>query len=283
MLSDKQVMTLEEYGLLKGLIDREFGITLKGDKRFTLHTKVSHRLPILGLKSYSDYYDFLTSDSSRNELFVLASHLTNNETYFFREKPQLKAFSEILREIKKDKQRNNQKSLNILSLASSSGEEAYTLNMLIQESGLFIWDWDVRITGIDIDKNAIKKAGEACYGKNSFRANGNMDFINKYFMPDGERYTLKKSLTKNVEFRHGNLLESDSFDGIREIDVIFCRNVFIYMSDTAIDTVIGNLHNCISDDGYLFVGSSESLIQRTALFLPEYVNGIIVYRKNAAN
>ena len=282
-LKDK-FMSDEEFQLLKGLINKEFGIFLKGDKRLTLHTKVSHRLSILGLKSYRDYYDFIISDSSREELFTLASHITNNETYFFREKSQLDAFSELLKEIKKTRMKKKQNILRILSLASSSGEEAYTLNILIQESGLFAWDWDVKITGMDIDKSAIKKAREACYSKNSFRAiNGNAGIIDKYFSFDRDCYTLRNFFTRNVEFRHGNIVDRNSFTDISDMDFIFCRNVLIYMDDNAIERIANNLYNCISDCGYLFIGSSESLIQKTDLFIPEYKNGVIVYRKNVKN
>jgi chemotaxis protein methyltransferase CheR len=153
--------------------------------------------------------------------------------------------------------------------------------MIIQEKGLSVWDWDIPITGIDIDKNALQKAQEACYSRNSFRAlNGNKSMVDKYFIEDGERYRLKRFLTKNVEFRHGNMLDEATFEEFDSVDVIFCRNVFIYMSDDAIERIIKNFHKCISDKGYLFIGSSESLIQKTNLFLPEHNDGSIVYRKN---
>lgn len=273
-------MTEEEFNLLKGLINKEFGISLKGDKRLTLHTKVSHRLGILGLKSYKDYYDFIVSDTSKDELYILASHITNNETYFFREKTQLDVFCELLKDIKKEKQKRSQNKLRVLSLACSSGEEAYSLNILVQESGLFMWDWDVRVIGIDIDKSAIKKAQAACYTKNSLRLNGNSNLVNKYFVSDGNYYNLKKIFIRNVEFKHGNLLDSRTFADINEIDVIFCRNALIYMDDSAINKISRNLFDNISDSGYLFLGAAESLIQKTDLFIPEYKDGIIVYRKN---
>ena len=92
----KDVMSEEEFTLLRDLIHNEFGIWLKGDKRLTLHTKVSHRLSILGLATYRQYYEYLLSDVSKGELYTLASHITNNETYFFREKGQLDMFSELL-------------------------------------------------------------------------------------------------------------------------------------------------------------------------------------------
>ena len=171
--------------------------------------------------------------------------------------------------------------LKLVSLASSSGEEAYTLNILVHESGLFVWDWDVKIIGIDVDRNAIQKAKDACYTNNSFRSmNGNAVYIDKYFSVENGRYVLRPSLTKDVEFRLGNLLDKSTFDSIGPVDVIFCRNVLIYMSDGAIMKLARNFYDTLSDSGYLFIGASESLIQKTDLFLPEYKNGTIVYKKN---
>lgn len=282
ILDKKEVMSEEEFSLLRDLIQKEFGILLKGDKRLTLHTKVSHRLSILGLATYRQYYEYILADSSKEELYTFVSHLTNNETYFFREKDQLDVFSELLVDIKREKQQNKESKLRLVSLASSSGEEAYTLNILVQESGLFIWDWDTKIIGIDVDRNAIQKAKEACYTSNSFRSmNGNAAaYIDKYFANKEGRYVLRKSFAKNVEFKLGNLLDMNTFEDIGPIDVIFCRNVLIYMSDEAILKLAKNFHDVLSDTGYLFIGSSESLIQKTNLFVPEYQKGIIVYRKN---
>jgi chemotaxis protein methyltransferase CheR len=279
--SKNAFMSEEEFNLLSDLVRREFGIMLKGDKRLTLHTRVSHRLSVLGLENYRDYYRYVISDATREELYQLASHITNNETYFFREKAQLDAFSGLLPEIKRERQKSGQNMLRVLSLACSSGEEAYSLNILIQENGLFAWDWDIRITGMDIDRNALQKARTARYTRNSFRQlNGDGRLVDKYFNVEGDSHTLRRSLTRNVEFIHGNILDESSFAGIEEADAVFCRNVLIYMSDDAIEKMVRNFSRVLSDRGYLFIGSAESLIQKTNLFVPEYVGGIIVYRKN---
>src|SRR5574340_65431 len=279
----KNLMSEDEFDLLRDLIHSEFGILLKGDRRLTLHTKISHRLSILGLQTYRQYYDYLMADSTKEELYIFVSHITNNETYFFRESAQLEVFSGLLHDIKREKQLRNDNKLRILSLASSSGEEAYSLNILLQESGLFLWVWETNIIGIDVDRNAIEKAKYACYTSNSFRSiDGTSVYIDKYFNVEKNCYVLRRSFTKNVEFKLGNILDRNTFEGIGPADVIFCRNVLIYMSDEAVVKLAGNLYDCLSDDGYLFIGSSESLIQKTDLFVPEYKKGIIVYRKNVS-
>ncbi|MDH4230775.1 MAG: protein-glutamate O-methyltransferase CheR [Nitrospirota bacterium] len=270
-----------EFQLLRELIKKEFGLQIKGDKRLTLHARLAHRLHILGLTSYADYCNFVRADSSGAELQELASHVTNNETFFFREKAQFDIFSHVLEDIKKEKQKKKRQDLKILSLACSTGEEAYTLNILVQLSGLFLWNWDVRITGIDISRIAVEKAKKAIYSKNSFRGiNGESGQIQKYFTCEGELYRLKQPFAKNVEFRLGNIMCEDAYAGLEGADAVFCRNLFIYMSPDAIGKVLVNCYRSLSDTGYLFVGSSESLINKTDLFIPRLVNGVIVYRKN---
>ncbi len=281
MLHREACMTDEEYDLLKELIHSKFGIELKGDKRLTLHTKLSHRLAILNIPTYKDYYDLLVSDPSREELFNFMSHITNNETYFQREITRITVLAGLLNEVKKDKQKKNENRLTILSAGCSTGEEVYTLNIMLMESGLFAWGWDINLIGVDVSRRALKKAMSAAYTKNSFRPlNGDEDFSLKYFDRKNDLYVLKKPYRTNVEFRHGNILDPESLADIGMVDVIFCRNVLIYMSDDAIRRIVTNFHHHLSDQGYLFIGSSESLLNKTDLFIPEYKEGAVVYRKN---
>jgi chemotaxis protein methyltransferase CheR len=270
----------EEYALFKKLLDREFGIVLRGDRRLTLHAKLSHRLAALGIASYRDYYDVVASGSSREELFHFISHITNNETYFMRETERLTLFTSLLNEVKRNRQKKNQNKVTIFSAGCSTGEEVYTLNIMLMESGLFAWGWDVRIIGVDVNTRALKRARSAAYTKNSFRAlNGNEEFSQKYFDKKDGLYVLKTPYRSHVEFRRGNILDPRSLDGVDDIDILFCRNVFIYMSDDAMRRIAENFYHHIADEGYLFIGSSESLLNKTELFIPEYREGSIIYRK----
>jgi chemotaxis protein methyltransferase CheR len=274
-------MTEEEYALFRRLLDKEFGIVLKGDRRLTLHTKLSHRLAALGIASYRDYYDLLASGPSREELFHFVSHITNNETYFMRETGRIPVFTSLLNEVKRYRQKRDQNKVTILSAGCSTGEEVYTLNILLIESGIFAWGWDVQIIGIDVNSSALKRARSAVYTKNSFRSlNGDEEFSRKYFERRDGSYILKRTYRSNVEFRRGNILDAGSLDGIDDIDILFCRNVFIYMSDDAMRRIAENFYHHLTDEGYLFIGSSESLLNKTELFIPEHREGSIVYRKN---
>jgi len=277
----------EEFRRLADLVHREFGIVLKGDRRLTLHTKLSHRLGLLGLSSYSEYLDMLGENSARGdpkargELNALAAEIMNNETFFQREKNQFEAFFVFLNDIKRRKVAGGESSINIISAGCSTGEEIYSLSILLFESALFAWgNWETGLTGIDVDKSALRKARKALYSNNSFRLLNEEDaFVNKYFHREESGFRLKRAYKSPVKFRHGNLMDPAAFDGLEGADAIFCRNVFIYMSDEAISNIARNFHSCLRDEGYLFVGSTETLIQKTDLFVPECREGIVVYRK----
>jgi len=263
------------------LSEREFGLLLKEDRRLTFHTRLVHRLCILGFSTYRDYYNYIVSDGSRREMLNLISHLANNETYFMREKIQIDVFVNILKDIKHRKIKDDRKEVRILSAGCSTGEEVYSINIALIESGLFSWGWDVRVFGIDVSGTAIRKARSATYTRNSFRMIGSYeDFVKRYFNIDGDKYTLRGPYRRNTEFIQGNILDPELFKGLKGIDIIFCRNVMIYMTDDGIQGTAKNFYDCLNDDGYLFLGTSESLLQKTDLFIPELREGVIVYRKN---
>lgn len=281
-LEDKdQVMTEGQFHLIKELVLKEFGFVLKGDKRLTLHTRLSHRLKILGLASYTEYYNYIVNDRTNAEIYNLMAHITNNETYFMREQSQLNVFTSLLPEVKRVHQKQGEQKINILSAGCSSGEEVYTLNILLMESGLFVWGWETKITGMDISKTALKRAESCNFTKNSFRMlNGCDEFTKKYFDSDNESFALKLAYRRNTDFRLANIVSPDSFVGLKELDFIFCRNILIYMDDPAIEKIARNFYNSLADHGYLILGSSESMLQKTELFIPESEGGIIIYRKN---
>lgn len=271
-------ITDKEFNLIRDFISKKFGIVVKDNKKLTLHTKLSHRLSILGIHSYKSYYEHMLADEA--EQLQLVSHVTNQETYFMREKTQLAVFSALLADIKRSKQKRDLNTLNILSAGCSTGEEPYTLNILLLESGLFSWGWQTSIFGMDVSKSALKKARQAEYSKNSFRMlNGDSGFIKKYFDSSGEKFVLRRPYRHNVTFIHGNIVEPSSFDGMPVLDIIMARNILIYMSDDAIERIAENFHRALSDEGFLLLGSSESLLGRTELFYPEHRDGAIIYRK----
>ncbi len=270
----------EEFRLLRDFVHERFGLFFDGTQRSSLKSRLAPRLGLLGLLSFEDYYRYLRFAPDRAaEQQRMVSHLTNNETYFFREQPQLEVFaSHVLPALKARRAKADERILRVLSVGCSTGEEALTLAMILFDSGQFFWGWDVRVAGLDVDEAALERAARGAYHQNSLRA-VNPHQLKRHFVSRGDGVRVKDSVRKLVSFRPGNLLDPASYEGFTPVDVIFCRNVLIYFSDEAIQRAVGLFHEILAPGGYLFLGHAESLARVTSAFTPIRFQGAIVYQK----
>jgi len=273
----------EEFRLLRDFVHERFGLYFDGTHRDSLRARLAPRLALLGLVSFEDYYRHLRFAPERSdEQQRMVSHLTNNETYFFREQAQLDVFaSKVLPSLKEQRARQEARALSIVSAGCSTGEEALTLAMILFDSGQFFWGWDIGVTGIDVDEAALEKARRGVYHQNSLRAVTKPQ-LDRHFTTEGNGVKVKDSIRKLVSFRSGNLLEPASFDGLAPLDAVFCRNVLIYFSDEAIQRAVALFHEVLAPGGYLFLGHAESLARVTSAFTPIRFQGAIVYQKPEA-
>ena len=270
----------EEFRLLREFIHERFGLFFEENQRGSLRSRLAGRLSSLGLLSFEDYYRYLRFGPQRvEEEARMISHLTNNETYFFRESAQLQVFGEVaLRNVKERKARASSRTLRVLSVGCSTGEEALTLAMIVYDSGQFFWGWDVKIFGLDVDPEALGKAARGVYHQNSFRAM-TAAVTERHFVKVAAGMQAKDVLRRMVSLRQGNLLEPASFEGLAPVDVIFCRNVLIYFSDATTLRAVRLFHDALEPGGYLFLGHAESLSRITDSFTPIRFQGAMVYQK----
>jgi len=270
----------EEFRLLRDFVHERFGLYYDESQRASLRTRLAPRLDLLGLSSFEDYHRYLRFAPERaDEQQRMVSHLTNNETYFFREQPQLDVFSgHVLRGLKERKTRSGEKRIHVLSAGCSSGEEPLTLAMILFDSGQFFWGWDVCVTGLDVDGAALDKARRAVYHQGSLRT-VTPTLLERHFVTDGSGVRVKDSSRRSVSFRAGNLLDPGSYAGLGPLDVVFCRNVLIYFSDAAVQRAVSLFHQALAPGGYLFLGHAESLSRVSSAFVPIRFQGAIVYQK----
>jgi chemotaxis protein methyltransferase CheR len=270
----------EEFRLLRDFIHETLGLHFDDGSKALLRARLAPRLSSLDVDSFEEYYHFLRFGPQRiQELERIASHLTNNETYFFREPTQLNVLIQhVLPDIKERKAARGDRRLRILSAGCSTGEEAYTIAMLLIESGRFVWNWDLQVVGIDIDSTALEKARRAIYFHNSFRATDPV-LMERHFIPEGAGRRVKEVLRRLVTLRMGNILDAASLEGLGELDVIFCRNVFIYFSDAAMLKATHLFYDQLAPGGYLFLGHAESLARITSIFVPIRFQGALIYQK----
>lgn len=276
----KPVIQSEEFRLIREFVIEEFGLILDEARAQYISSRLLPHLEELGLESFLDYYTclrFSPRGSTEQQRFI--SIITNNETYFFREDAQLQIVAEqVIPHLKGKKQLGGQKNIRIYSAGCSSGEEVYTLAMILLESGHLLWDWDIMVTGIDIDREMIARANEGIYSGRAFQSTP-AHYLEKYFTQSGDSFQVKESLRKITRFEERNLLKLDPLLAHERADIIFCRNVFIYFNDDTVRKIVDSFASLLHPEGFLFLGHSESLSRITSRYEPIRHPGAIVYRK----
>jgi chemotaxis protein methyltransferase CheR len=262
---------------LRDYISEKLGLYYDEERLNVLYHRLSPLAATCGFRSLSAFHQHLVDEpGSVKMLHKMASELSNNETYFFRETEQLQAFfSSVLPEVIRKKQAEGRRKLRILSAGCSSGEEAYTLAMLLEEAGVRSQGCDVEVLGMDIDQSVLETARKARYLARSFRKDVSR-LVKKYFRCEAAGYLVNEQVRSLVTFVHGNVLES--VDQGR-FDAVFCRNVLIYFSDSSIERTAKNFHRLLVPGGYLLLGHSESFCRVETDFVPVRLEGAVVYLK----
>ncbi|HTP50461.1 MAG TPA: CheR family methyltransferase [Anaeromyxobacteraceae bacterium] len=274
---DTPRMSSVEFRLLRDLIHEHAGLYFREDMQYLLERRLSPRLRMLGLPGYAEYYRFLCFDPQRDaELEAATEALTTNETYFFREPAQLRSFSEEILPVLAAA-RAEERRLRIWSAGCSSGEEAFTIAILLRSSGLFA-GWDTRVLGSDIARRVLAVARAGCYGPHAFRG-VEAEAMLRWFRPAGDRWAVDDGIRASVSFAHLNLLDAAAVEQVDLMDCIFCRNVLIYLDLPARRRVLRSLHKRLRPGGYLMLGHSESLLNVTADFEMAHLKGDLAYRK----
>ena len=276
----KPLIRPDELRLLNEFIVEMFGLALDKNSEGLLTKKLLPRLEGLGLTTFADYYAYLKfAPRCKDEHKHLISLITNNETYFFREEAQLRVLAEVvLPALKEKKLKRGEKKLRIVSAGCSSGEEVYTLAMIVIESGCFLWDWDVEIRGVDIDPKIIERAKSGIYTGRAFQATTD-HYLERYFKKCDEGLKVKDILTRITRFTEGNLLQLEQIVEEQTVDIVFCRNVMIYFDDDSIKRGVHGFAKVLHPEGHLFLGHSESLSRITSNYIPMRFPGAIIYKK----
>ncbi|ORJ63344.1 CheR family methyltransferase [Geothermobacter hydrogeniphilus] len=276
-------MSQEEFRLLRDYVYQYCGLHFSEESKYILEKRLARRLQHHRLKSFKDYYYLLRYNSSKDqELTELINLLTTNETYFFREDFQLKSFTEeIIPEICRRKEQEGNRRLRIWSAGCSTGEEPYTIAMLLLEKPE-LRDWQIDIIGTDISQQVLKVARRGLYGENSFRSTEE-SYRRKYFRSQDGKWLIDDRVKKLVTISHLNLFDAPRVSLLGKMDVIFCRNVIIYFDLAAKRRVIETFHRRLQPQGFLLLGHSESLMNISTAFELRHLRHDMVYQKPLAS
>lgn len=259
----------------RDIIYEESGIKLNESKKALMQSRLMKRLRELDIDTYRDYYDYLM-DNYHDEIVNLINAITTNKTDFFRES---KHFEYMTGEVLPEFARSGRKELKIWSAGCSTGEEPYSIAITAHRFFEDKKSPEIRILATDIDTQVLNRGKAGVYKAEDILEVVDMSTAKRYFQKGtGENegfLRVKDFIRRMVHFRRLNLLDS-SFPMKGTFDIIFCRNVIIYFDRESQKRLFANFHRYLADDGYLFVGHSETLTGITDRFV--FVRNTI-YRK----
>ncbi len=273
-------LSLEQYGRLCRLIYNHLGLSFDDKKIHFLGKRVAARMEYLVLDNPADYLMRLAyGDNSGAEMQALANLITTNETYMFREYEQLEAFANAcLPEVVARKEAQGNRNLRIWSAGCSSGEETYTLAIIVQEVFPAIADWDVEIVATDIDEQRLVMAVAGVYGERSMKYVP-PEYLVRHFTREGEDWRVKPSTRSLVTIQNLNLHDRLQMRKMRTFDFIFCRNVLIYFDDASRKAAVDHFYNALLPGGFLFMGHSESVGRISSAFRLRRMGEHLVYMR----
>lgn len=257
-------ITDQEFMLLSTLIRDHYGIHIKREKETLLVGRLQKEMDKLGFINFTQYYDYLVSDHTGHAALTLVDKITTNHTFFMREAEHFEFLADrVLPELhKKIKNRD----LKVWCAASSTGEEPYTLAMIIAEHfGAVNELWDTKLLATDISARVLETARKGIYEKDNIEPLPSK-WKSGYFKMHGQHTVeIIDQLKNEVIFRKFNLMEP-VFPFKSKFHVIFCRNVMIYFDAKTKDILLKKLYDALDTGGYLFVGQSESINRDAAPF-----------------
>lgn len=268
----------EEFLLIRELVHEFCGILLPDSMHFLVERRLQPRLPVHGLSNFREYYRMVKYGGCNSAEFdEIVERITTNETYFFREAYQLKAFTdELLPHILDNRSAGDR--IRIWSAGCSSGEEPYSIAMLLAEipqARAFKFD----IFGNDISKKVLRAARGATYRASAFRQT-EQHYIDKYFRKvETGVFRISDHIRNQVTFGHLNLVDEAAMALVANVDVIFCRNVMIYFGAESRARLLDSFHRRARAGGFLLLGHSESLVNVSTDFELVPLKNDIVYRK----
>ena len=275
------MMTKEEFITLRDFVYEKSGIFFAENKAYLLESRLTNRLGELGLSSFEDYYYCLKygSDKAKNEITNLFDVVTTNETSFFRNPPQLDAFKILIQKNYLNGTSSIAAPIRIWSAACSTGEEAYTLAIIMEElMQTTKQNIPYMIYATDISQKVLESAKRAVFSQYSIR-NTDESFKKKYFTEENNMFKLKENVKKNVKIDFMNLMDENTYRSYKQMDIIFCRNVLIYFDEKVKKKVIENLYESLKPKGFLTIGHAESLHNISRAFKPLVFPGTIAYQK----
>lgn len=273
------ILTDELYVKFTEIIYKRTGLSYELNKKYFVQKRIEKRIESLKVEDFKEYYMIIKFSADMSEFDMLVNELTINETYFFRDFPQLQNFAEeVLPYVVKQKKKKKDYTLKIWCAACSTGEEPYTLSIILQEMLEDPKQWDIEILASDINVDVINTAQNGVYENRAVK-DVPEEYLDKYFSYRNFKYVVNHAAKKLVSFKRINLSDAAQIKSVKDYDFIFCRNCLIYFDDESRKKVVENFYYSLNSGGHIFLGHSESIGRITSAYNVRKFSNTLVYSK----
>jgi len=250
-------MTITDFDFICQILKNRSGLLLTNDKAYLLESRL---LPVARKWKLATFDDLVRLIRTKNDEAVIrdvVEAMTTNESFFFRDTKPFDQFKQICLPALL-KARAAQKTIRIWSAACSSGQEAYSLAMILSEMGAQLSGWKIDIVGTDLSQEILNRAKEGMYSQFEVQRGLPITLLVKYFQQTGDRWKLSDAIRNKVQYREWNLLNDPAPLG--KFDIVYCRNVLIYFDQPTKAKVLAGIAKQMPDDGFLFLGGAETVL-----------------------
>ncbi len=258
-------MTDLDFEFLRGFLKTRSGLAMTAEKRYLVESRLTPICRQRGLASLHDLVAQLRLGHDTALERAVVEAMTTNETFFFRDRVPFDLFRDVLlpQAIARNAARRR---LRIWCAASSTGQEPYSIAMLLQEAGPRLAGWQVELVATDLSLEVIERAKSGVYSHFEVQRGLPVQWLIKYFTQAGEQWQITPALRSMVDYRQINLL--NGFEALGSFDVVFCRNVLIYFDAPTKADVLNRIAACLAPGGALVLGAAETVIGLTNRLAP---------------
>lgn len=258
-------MKTEDFDFLAGMLKEKSGLMLTPDKVYLLESRLTPLARKRGLDTLEALVQKLRARIDQSLVKDVTEAMTTNESFFFRDNTPFDLFKNHVMPAMQTA-RTGQKRLRIWCAAASTGQEPYSLAILLRENWMKWKDWRIEIVGTDICTQVLEKARKGEYSQFEVQRGLPIQLLIKYFTQEGDVWRISDDIRSMVTYKPFNLL--DNFAALGSFDVIFCRNVLIYFDQPTKSGVLDRMSKVLSSDGALFLGAAETVLGITDAFRP---------------
>ena len=254
----------EDFDFLAKLLKERSGLIITPDKAYLLESRL---MPVARARNLKSLDEIVAKMRMRDEALAreVTEAMTTNESFFFRDSKPFDQFKDTVLPAM-TQARSGKRAIRIWSAACSSGQEAYSLAMILKEESAKLAGWRIEIIGTDISQEMLEKAKAGLYSQYEVQRGLPIQYLVKYFKKKDESWQIDPAIRAMVQFREFNLLQDMKMLG--QFDVVFCRNVLIYFDQPTKSRVLDNVSRQMPDDGILYLGGAETVLGISDRFKP---------------